>query len=140
MNTKNIFSLIGIFILALVLSGCANNKFGKKYNKPFKHNTPLIKADVDNVSDKESKKIIQICIKHIEKVVEMVQEKAKEHQELAGFRSPDIKDKLEINDCQNDDHPGTNWIKYPFRLILFYPKNFELFHLLLLTLLQLYFF
>ena len=24
MNTKNIFSLIGIFILALVLSGCAN--------------------------------------------------------------------------------------------------------------------
>ncbi len=43
MNIKKLSSFIGLIIFALVLNGCANSKFNEKYNKPFKHNTPLIK-------------------------------------------------------------------------------------------------
>ena len=43
MNIKKFLTLAGLIIFALVLNGCANSKFNKKYNKPFKHNTPLIK-------------------------------------------------------------------------------------------------
>ena len=42
MNIKKLSSFIGLIIFALVLNGCANSKFNEKYNKPFKHNTPLI--------------------------------------------------------------------------------------------------
>ena len=45
MNIKNLFNLSVIVILGFVLSGCANSQFAKKYNKPFKHNTPLIKSN-----------------------------------------------------------------------------------------------
>ncbi len=38
MNTKNLIKVISVFIIALILTGCQNSK----YNKPFKHNTPLI--------------------------------------------------------------------------------------------------
>ena len=43
MNIKKLSLIFGLIIFALVLNGCANSKFNKKYNKPFKHNTPLIK-------------------------------------------------------------------------------------------------
>ena len=42
MNIKKLSLIFGLIIFALVLNGCANSKFNKKYNKPFKHNTPLI--------------------------------------------------------------------------------------------------
>ena len=45
MNIKKIFNLLAVLILGFVLSGCANSEFAKKYNKPFKHNTPLIKSN-----------------------------------------------------------------------------------------------
>ena len=45
MNIKNLFNLSVIVILGFILSGCANSQFAKKYNKPFKHNTPLIKSN-----------------------------------------------------------------------------------------------
>ena len=66
MNTKNIFSLIGIFILTLVLSGCANTKYGKKYNKPFKHNTPLIKGDVKDKGKAEVAKTLEMGPKPVD--------------------------------------------------------------------------
>ena len=42
MNIKKTYNFVILFTLVLVLSGCANSKF----NKPFKHNTPLIKTDI----------------------------------------------------------------------------------------------
>ena len=41
MNIKKFISLFGLIIFVTFLNGCANTK----YNKPFKHNTPLIKED-----------------------------------------------------------------------------------------------
>ena len=40
MNTKNFLKIISLFVIAIILNGCQNMQ---KYNKPFKHNTPLIK-------------------------------------------------------------------------------------------------
>ena len=67
MNIKNIFSLIGIFILALVLTGCGPNaKLGKKYNKPFKHNTPLIKDDIKIKGKAEIAKTLEMGPKPVQ--------------------------------------------------------------------------
>jgi len=55
----------------------------------------------------------------IKKVAEMVEEKVKEQKESISVSSPNIKDKLEINECQNDSHPGTNWVKYPDNTLRF---------------------
>jgi len=43
MNIKKFLTLTGLIIFVIVLNGCANSQFSKKYNKPFKHNSPLIK-------------------------------------------------------------------------------------------------
>ena len=53
MNIKRLTTLAGLIIFAIVLNGCANSNFNKKYNKPFKHNTPLIK-DKNVVADGKS--------------------------------------------------------------------------------------
>ena len=66
MNTKKFFSFIGIFTLALILSGCANSKFAKKYNKPFKHNTPLIKADIAEKKQAEIAKTLEMGPKPVD--------------------------------------------------------------------------
>ena len=66
MNTKKFFSLIGIFILAIILSGCANSKFAKKYNKPFKHNTPLIKGDIAKKKQAEIAKTLEMGPKPVD--------------------------------------------------------------------------
>ena len=66
MNIKKLFSLIGIIILALILSGCANSKFAKKYNKPFKHNTPLIKADIAKKKQAEIAKTLEMGPKPVD--------------------------------------------------------------------------
>ena len=39
MIIKKLSLIFSLLFLALILNGCANSK----YNKPFKHNTPLIK-------------------------------------------------------------------------------------------------
>ena len=47
MNIKKIISLLSLTLLAIILTSCGpNSKFNKKYNKPFKHNQPLIKNDI----------------------------------------------------------------------------------------------
>ena len=51
MNIKKIFSMFGLIIFVMFLNGCATNQFGKK--KPFKHNTPLIKDDIQNTGKAE---------------------------------------------------------------------------------------
>ena len=61
MNIKKLSSIIGLMIFALVFNGCANSQFNKKYNKPFKHNTPLI----------QDKDIVQSGKSEIAKTLEM---------------------------------------------------------------------
>ena len=40
MNTKSILRFISVVVLGLILTGC---QAMKEANKPFKHNTPLIR-------------------------------------------------------------------------------------------------
>ena len=47
-------------VLLLFLNGCANSKFNKKYNKPFKHNTPLIKDNVKLTGKAEVDKTVEM--------------------------------------------------------------------------------
>ena len=47
---------IHIIIFALFLNGCAKNS---KFNKPFKHNTPLIKKDIKSVGKAEVLKTLE---------------------------------------------------------------------------------
>ncbi len=53
MNIKNLLNFATLIIFSIVLNSCANSQFNKKYNKPFKHNTPLIK-DQNIVRDGKS--------------------------------------------------------------------------------------
>ena len=44
MIIKKYYNTLLVILFAFLLSACGpNSKFQKKYNKPFKHNTPLIK-------------------------------------------------------------------------------------------------
>ncbi len=52
-------------ILGFVLSGCANSQFAKKYNKPFKHNTPLIKKDLKALGKAEIAKTVEMGTKPV---------------------------------------------------------------------------
>ncbi len=61
MNIKKLLSVIGLILFALALNGCANSEFNKKYNKPFKHNTPLI----------QDKNVVQTGRSEISKTLEM---------------------------------------------------------------------
>ena len=46
--------------MAIILNSCGpNSKFQKKYNKPFKHNTPLIK-DKDKTGQAEIAKTLEM--------------------------------------------------------------------------------
>ena len=57
MNTKNIIKFFGLLIFALVLSGCQTMKDA---NKPFKHNTPLIKEDIRKDGKAEIQKTLKL--------------------------------------------------------------------------------
>ena len=48
--------------MALILNGCANSK----YNKPFKHNTPLIKDDIRKTGKSEIAKTLEMGPKPLE--------------------------------------------------------------------------
>ena len=53
MNTKTLFKLVGIILFSFVLTACQQMK---DVNKPFKHNTPLIKTDVKEFGKAELEK------------------------------------------------------------------------------------
>jgi type IV pilus assembly protein PilQ len=57
MNTKSLTKFFGIIILGLILSGC---QVIKEANKPFKHNTPLIKDDIRNNGKAEIQKTLEL--------------------------------------------------------------------------------
>ena len=60
MNIKNYLSIFILFSLALFLNGCA------QYNKPFKHNTPLIKDDIRKAGQSEIAKTLEMGPKPID--------------------------------------------------------------------------
>ena len=67
MITKKLFNLSVALILGFILSGCANSQFAKKYNKPFKHNTPLIKSnDITKSGKSEISKTLDMGPKPVE--------------------------------------------------------------------------
>ena len=62
MNIKKIYTLASLILIAFILNGCGpNSKFGKKYDKPFKHNVPLIKdKEVVNSGKSEISKTLEM--------------------------------------------------------------------------------
>ena len=66
MNTKKLFNFLIVSVLGFVLSGCANSQFAKKYNKPFKHNTPLIKKDMRTIGKAEIAKTLEMGPKPVD--------------------------------------------------------------------------
>ena len=67
MTIKKLFNLSLVLIIGIVLSGCANSQFAKKYNKPFKHNTPLIKSnDITKAGKSEISKTLDMGPKPVE--------------------------------------------------------------------------
>ena len=56
MNIKKYLSIFTLITIALILNGCANSK----YNKPFKHNTPLIKGDIRKEGKSEIAKTLDM--------------------------------------------------------------------------------
>jgi type IV pilus assembly protein PilQ len=57
MNTNFLTKFFGIIILGLILSGC---QAIKEANKPFKHNTPLIKDDIRKNGKAEIQKTLEL--------------------------------------------------------------------------------
>ena len=57
MNTRGCIKIFGLIIFAFVLSGCAAVKDA---NKPFKHNTPLIKEDIRKDGKAEIQKTLDL--------------------------------------------------------------------------------
>ena len=62
MNIKKYLSIFVVISLAIILNGCANSK----YNKPFKHNTPLIKDDIRKAGKSEIAKTLEMGPKPLE--------------------------------------------------------------------------
>tara|TARA_B100000965_G_scaffold276678_1_gene234512 strand:+ start:152 stop:1687 length:1536 start_codon:yes stop_codon:yes gene_type:complete len=62
MNIKKFISIISLVLIALILNGCANSK----YNKPFKHNTPLIKDDIQKKGKSQIAKTLEMGPKPVE--------------------------------------------------------------------------
>ena len=61
MNIKKIISLLSLTLLSIILTSCGpNSKFNKKYNKPFKHNQPLIKNDIQTTGKAEIAKTLEM--------------------------------------------------------------------------------
>ena len=62
MNIKKYISIISFIVIALILNGCANSK----YNKAFKHNTPLIKDDIQKKGKSEIAKTLDLGPKPVD--------------------------------------------------------------------------
>ena len=65
MNIKKINQLIVLFILSLILTGCATMP-NTVNNKKFKHNTPLIKGDIKSQGKAEVAKTIEMGPKPVD--------------------------------------------------------------------------
>jgi type IV pilus assembly protein PilQ len=63
-NIKNFINLFVLLFLIVFLNGCQN--INKKVNKPFKHNTPLIKDDVREKGKTEVAKTLDMGPKPVE--------------------------------------------------------------------------
>ena len=59
MNINSFTKFFGIIILGLFLTGCST-QFAKKYNPPFKHNTPLIKDNIKKDGRAEIQKTLEL--------------------------------------------------------------------------------
>ena len=57
MNTKSILRFISVVVLGLILTGC---QAMKDANKPFKHNTPLIKENIKKDGRAEIQKTLEL--------------------------------------------------------------------------------
>ena len=57
MNTKKLFRFISVIVLGLILTGC---QALKEANKPFKHNTPLIKENIKKDGKAEIQKTLEL--------------------------------------------------------------------------------
>ena len=68
MIIKKYYNTLLIIIFAFLLSACGpNSQFAKKYNKPFKHNTPLIKdKDIVESGKSEVAKTLEMGPKPLE--------------------------------------------------------------------------
>ena len=66
MNIKKYISILALISIALILNGCANSTFQKKYNKPFKHNSPLIKDNIREAGKSEIAKTLEMGPKPVE--------------------------------------------------------------------------
>ena len=63
MNIKKYHSIFAIIIIGLIVSSCTKNS---KYNKPFKHNTPLIKEDIKRLGKAEVQKTLEMGPKPVD--------------------------------------------------------------------------
>ncbi len=68
MIIKKLFNITLLLIISFIMTACGpNTKFGKKYNKPFKHNTPLIKdKNIVDTGKSEVAKTLEMGPKPIE--------------------------------------------------------------------------
>ena len=57
MNTKSCIKFFGLILITFLLSACAAVKDA---NKPFKHNTPLIKEDIRKDGKAEIQKTLDL--------------------------------------------------------------------------------
>ena len=78
MNIKKYISVISLILIALILNGCANSK----YNKPFKHNTPLIKDDIQKKGKTEIAKTLDMGPKPVEGDTRKLQKRKKISSEV----------------------------------------------------------
>jgi len=81
MNIKKINQLIVLFILSLILTGCANMP-NTINNKKFKHNTPLLKTDIKSQGKAEVAKTIEMGPKPIDGNTEKLQKRKKISSEI----------------------------------------------------------
>ena len=74
MNTKNFINLFVLLFLILFLNGCQTMQ---KTNKPFKHNTPLIKDDIREKGKTEVAKTLDMGPKPVEGDTRQLQKRKK---------------------------------------------------------------
>ena len=80
MSIKNINQILALLFVSLILSGCAN--FNQKYNRDFKHNTPLIKGDIQKQGKAEIAKTIELGPKPVSGEDKKLQKRKKISSEI----------------------------------------------------------
>ena len=80
MSIKNINQILALVVASLILSGCAN--FNQKYNRDFKHNTPLIKGDIKKQGKAEIAKTIELGPKPVSGEGKKLQKRKKISSEI----------------------------------------------------------